>query len=404
MNRTVLIAALALLGSGSGRALEPAVAAPAPARATKSLIYAGWFGNTIPTPKFIKDNLDFLESRPFDGLVVYLRNQNLTVDASHGVMTNTPMTYPDMAAMLDPIKNLPFSRLQNNFGYIVGHSPPDFFDDWSVPIQNFANIARALKEAGLKGFFFDNEDYFEPWGSWPDGVLDPTKTLLEYQAQAVLRGQQVMEAMIAEFPEIIVLSLHGAYISDPFCVDVLGFAGVPVENQLLGPFSVGFTQGAGASGQAVDGGELYRCRTPDDFLEMYDLRKTTIASATADCPYMSPALRANWPTLNSIAFGVHDGPFGGVDMNSSILTPTLVNALNQADRYVWFYTEDMTFLKPESQGGATQEWIDAIHLARGEDIGGRGGGGGSSCGMLGWEAVIIYGALLLIPRRRRNQK
>jgi hypothetical protein len=64
----------------------------------------------------------------------------------------------------------------------------------------------------------------------------------------------------------------------------------------------------------------------------------------------------------------------------------------------------MTFLKPESQGGATQEWIDAIRLARGEDIGGGGGGGGSSCGMLGWEAVIIYGALLLILWGRRNQK
>ena len=38
------------------------------------LIYAGYYGNTIPDPAFISSNFEFLETRPFDGLVVYLRD------------------------------------------------------------------------------------------------------------------------------------------------------------------------------------------------------------------------------------------------------------------------------------------------------------------------------------------
>jgi len=187
-------------------------------------------------------------------MVVYLRKPDLTVDATTGVMSTTPMPYADLASMLEPLKGLPFSRLVNNFGYVLGKTPPDFFDDWSVPIQNFANLARALKDAGLKGFFFDNEQYFQPWGEYPGGVANPMTSLPDYQAQAALRGRQVMEAMVAEFPEIVVVPLHGPYISDPYSVLRLGFAGVPDRNQLLGPFSVGFVQGAGISGQVVDGG------------------------------------------------------------------------------------------------------------------------------------------------------
>jgi hypothetical protein len=399
MNLTRPLLSLALLALlAIGPALEPAAAAQDPQ--PKFLIYAGWHGNFIPTPQFIHDNLAFLETRPFHGLVVYLRNPNLTVNATTDAMSTTPMSYPDISAMLDPIKNLPFSRLRENFGYVLGKSPPDFFDDWTIPIQNFANLARALKEAGLKGFFFDNEAYFEPWGEYPGGVAYPLTSLSDYQAQAALRGRQVMEAMVAEFPEIIVLSLHGPYISDPYSVLRLGFAGVPDRNQLLGPFCVGFLQGAGSSARCVDGGELYWCRTVQDFADTYTLRRYDIASDAADCPYIPLSLRPSWPDLITISYGVPDRPVGTIPMNPPVLTTTLGNALQRADRYVWFYTEDRTFLLPESQGGATQEWVDAVRVAIGLPPD-PSSVVRSGCGLLGVEGVVIFAILLLVRPRRR---
>src|SRR5262245_2229113 len=208
----LLVVATLFVSGGVERA-----SARLPASGSKSVIYAGWFGSTVPTPAYIAENFGFLEGLPFDGLVVYVRNTSLTINASQCVMSKVAISYGHISSALAPIKDLPFSRLRDNFAYVVGNSPPDFFDDWTIPIQNFANLARALKEAGLKGIFFDNEQYsyFGHWAEYPGSVAYPAKTLEDYEAQARLRGKQVMEAMVAEFPEIVVLSLHGPYVSEP---------------------------------------------------------------------------------------------------------------------------------------------------------------------------------------------
>ena len=53
-------------------------------------------------------------------------------------------------------------------------------------INNFGLLAQAAREAGLKGIYFDNENYGVHWADHPSGVAYPRKTLAEYQAQAVL--------------------------------------------------------------------------------------------------------------------------------------------------------------------------------------------------------------------------
>lgn len=380
-----------------------------PPQASPSLVYAGWFGDTTPTPSYISANLAFLESQPFDGLVVYLRDPGMTSNVTMMVMSSTPVSHGTALWVMSPMIGLPFVRLTDNLGMILASTPPDFFDDWSVPIQNFANVARAAKDAGLKGLCFDNEQYFAPWGNYPAGVLHPEKSLAEYQAQARLRGRQVMEAMVAQFPEIVVLTLHGPYISElqappPF------FPQLQAWNELMGPFFAGFMQGKGSLAQNVDGGELYDLRSADEFSMAYDWRKTGIASEAVNCPFIPAADRPSWPSQTSIGFGVYDMPSGGAAMNPSIAKTTLVNALDRTDRWVWFYVEGPTFLKPESQGGASQAWVDAVREAHDEAAAGGGsggappgtGGGGSPasssdsssrCGLLGGEAALLILAL-----------
>jgi len=384
-----------------------ATSTPAPATPAKSLIYAGWFGNTTPTPSYIQANLAFLESQPFNGIVVYLRNPSMSVNASIGVMTNTPMSYASISSVLDPIRNLPFTQLVDNFGFVIGNDPPDFFDDWSIPIQNFANLARALKEAGLKGFVFDNEQYFAPWADYPTGVSYPLLSLAQYETQARLRGKQVMEAMVAEFPEIVVITLHGPYISEPSAPWQLGFPQWQSGNELHGPFFSGFEEGKGSLSQNVDGGELYDCRSSADFQETYNWRKYDLPSDAVNCAFIPASLRPSWPAGVSISYGVYDQPFGGQPMNPTVLSTTLANALQASDRWVWYYVEGPSYLLPANQGGASQAWVDAVRsalpatpppapapLAPSTSDPAR-----SSCGLLGMEVVPIFLVLGFIRSR-----
>jgi hypothetical protein len=362
--RLVPILLLAGLLAATDGAL-PLDASPAPASGSASLIYAGWFGNTIPTPSFVQANLAFLQSQPFDGLVVYLRDPGLTANVTTTVMTNTPVSYQTAMWVMSPVVGLSFTTLTQNLGLIQGSTPPDFFDDWSVPIQNFANVAKAAKDSGLKGLCFDNEQYFAPWGDYGGQTkYAATKSLAEYQAQARLRGKQVMEAMTAQFPDIAVITLHGPYVSEPDAPPSLEFPQWQSGNELLGPFFSGFMEGAGDTACNMDGGELYTLRTAAQFAATYNWCKNDLPSAAVDCAFIPPALRTVWPGRSCISFGVYDCPFGGAGMDPTILRSTLANALRQADRYVWFYAEASTYLLPPALGGAADAWVNAIRLAR----------------------------------------
>lgn len=365
----VLIGMLVLLGCGSTSKPKPPpapVPAPVPPPPTppepKRLILHDWFGKSPAcTPGFIKDNLAYLESLPFDGVAVYMRRPDLTDNVTTWVMSDQVMGYDRIAAVLAPVKGLPFKKLLHNFAAVISRTPADFFADWGVVIKNFADLARAAREAGLKGIYFDNEQYFSKWGNYPDGVKDGSKSLKQYQDQAFVRGKEVMEAMETAFPGIVVITLHGPYISEPKAPPPI-FPQWQTSNELLGPFFAGFFAGK-KTGLCVDGGELYQLRTADEFQKAYAWRKETIASSQVDCAFIPPALRPSWPAV-SVGFGVYDRPWGGKPMTPEVLKTTLTNALGRSDRYVWFYVEGPTFLRPAAAGGASDDWVKAVRESR----------------------------------------
>jgi len=345
--------------------LTSSAASPPPVSGSAALIYAGWFGNTTPTPSFINANLAFLESQPFDGLVVYLRDPGLSVNVTAQVMTTNPLSYESALWVMSPLVGLNFTHLTQNLGMILGNSPPDFFDDWSITIQNFANVARAAKDSGLKGLCFDNEQYFSPWGDYGSHLrYFSTKTFAEYQAQARLRGKQVMEAMVAQFPDIAVITLHGPYVSEPAAPAALQFPQWQSGNELLGPYFAGFMEGAGSTAANIDGGEIYTLRSASEFDASYGWRKNDLASSAVNCAFIPAALRAEWPGRSSISFGVYDVPFGGAGMDPTILRSTIANSLRRADRYVWFYSEAATYLLPPILGGASDAWVSALRQGK----------------------------------------
>jgi hypothetical protein len=219
-----------------------------------SLIYFGSFGIaphwTLPKPSWIAANTAFLDTQPFDGLIVYLANPDLTFRPTLSVLSTTPVEYADIAECLSPMVKLRTRRLVNNYGLISVTTLPDMFDDWSVPVQNCANLARALKTIGIHSICFDNEQYDEPpngpwrwkpWAWYSKQKYAGSKSLSEYQAQTRLRGKQIMQALLAENPNISIMMLHGPYISETKAPAPL-FPQFQSSNELFGPFFAGMLE------------------------------------------------------------------------------------------------------------------------------------------------------------------
>ena len=356
----VLIACAALSGSAGARASLP----PGGGAAGACLLLHDWGGKSpAATPAYIRENKAFLETLPFDGLAVYLRNPDGMVNVTTSVMTNQRLGYDAIAKVLAPLKGIQLTTMTQNYAAVFSGRPPDFFGDWSLVIQNFADLARAARESGLKGIYFDNENHSAKWSHYPDGVDHPSLPLESYQAQARLRGKQTMEAMVAQFPEIVVISLHGPYLSEPKAPAPL-FPQWQTTNQLLGPFFCGFVQGAGKRSTCVDGGKLYHLRATKEFQESYDWRKSSIASDRVNSAFIPNPLRPLWAAKVSIGFGIYNQPFERFDMLPEILRPTIANALQQTDRFVWLHVDGLTFLRPSKSGGASEVWTDAVRQGR----------------------------------------
>jgi hypothetical protein len=249
----ILLAWAAVSNSAGARDPEP----PPGGAAGACLLLHDWGGKSpAPTPAFIRENKSYLERLPFDGIAVYLRRPDGSDNVTTTAMTNQRLGFGVIAKVLAPLKGVQFVTLTQNFAAVFSGRPPDFFGDWTIIVQNFADLARAAREAGLKGIYFDNENYAANWANYPDGVEHPSKTLREYQEQARLRGKQTMDAMVFQFPDIIVISLHGPYLSEPKAPPPL-FPQWQTSNQLMGPFFCGFVEGAGKRATCVDGGRLY---------------------------------------------------------------------------------------------------------------------------------------------------
>jgi hypothetical protein len=309
------------------------------------------------SPSFVANNIDYIETLPFDGITV-------DIPASLTLMRGQPISYSEMYDDgLAPLTNV-FTRMRHNFVMVYIDYPGDVFDDnaWAVTVQNWRNLARAARDAGLTGIFLDNEAYRTQWTDYPEDYNSPPHSLAEYQAQTHRRGREIMEAMVSEFPEIELLVFHGPYLSEPKTpLHVrMDQAGPSTEHELHGPFFVGFLDALGDRAKLIDGGEFYQYRTADDFRKSYEWRNWGMPSEATDSAIIPEHLRDSWPDKVSISYGFYTRKYHQTPMDPCIMQIALEHALRQADDYVWVYTEDHAWMAP---GGMPKIWSDYIGLA-----------------------------------------
>jgi hypothetical protein len=324
------------------------------------LLYFSGAAYTEPYTSNIVKNIAYINTLPFDGIIL---NGGEIAFRNDAFKSTRPFSYNEILSLLTPLAGK-FTNLKYNFLQIDAVKSADFFDDWSVIINNWRLTARALKAAGpeFAGILFDNEEYYVGKMIWTypaDVDYASTKTQDQYIVQARLRGKQIMEACVAEFPEIKIITVHGPYTSEPKANVVnQGKRGI-----LAGAFFAGMVEGQGPKSLSIDGGEVYSLRTVSDFAIHYEFRKFTIASPAWDSPLIPASIRPFWPDRVNISFGVDDNTPGFPTMTPAVFKTILENSLNRCDDFVWFFSEGLPGYQYLS-GGAPIEWINAIKEAR----------------------------------------
>ncbi len=186
----------------------------------KALIDAGLYTQwSIPAvnSRSLAEHPGFTTTHPFDGIVVRLlldakwceeqgfdpnpddppQNQQPYLDSL--VWSTHTVPYGAVESAIEDLKRVQWGTLTDNFVWYQfrdeGGSPVDLTkqNDWASVQGNAVLTARVCREAELKGIFFDTEQY----GYAPMKLGTPG---LRRQ-----RGQQWIEAVQSEFPEIRVL-------------------------------------------------------------------------------------------------------------------------------------------------------------------------------------------------------
>jgi hypothetical protein len=324
---------------------------PAP---TKKIIHwqAGAWGHNT-SPSHILNNLAWIDSLPFDGLVCYWDvTYQLLAPGNVASYSNIYNTW------FAPIKGK-LKHVTHNYVTVFARRSADVFDDWTQVIANWSVMAQAARDGGFEGIFFDNECYYENVWIYPRDVkYGSTKTLAQYQAQFRLRGQQVMQAIIAQWPQAKVIIPHGPYGSDSRTSSWISQMLPCQYANMSGFFYAGMF--SAAPGQVIDGGENYQYRGTD-FANSKAYRKNTQPNLSPN--YVIPlSLKNSWIASDNISFGIYDRQYyRGPVMNPTVFTQCIVTGVTQADELVWTYSEGRDFLTP---GGVTQDWLHAVWSAR----------------------------------------
>lgn len=309
----------------------------------------------------ILENRAYIETLPFEGMVI-------NIPASWNAMSpGAVVDGADVRAWLLPLAD--FNADKFNYLVIENDKPGDLFDDaaWAQAVENWRIIAVVAAETGFRGILFDNEEYQLHWDNFPDDVAPEghARGVAAYQAQAQLRGTQIMQAIAAAFPAAQVAVAHGPYLSVPEGpgrpAGIALQAGGWDDQELMGPFFTGLVAGAAAGATVIDAGEIYALRSAAEFAQSFAYRDALgplIAWPTA------PDVVANWSARVEAGHMIYTNTYpDGFTQTPATLTATLQNALPHSEGAVFVFTEaaHVDFFTP---GSGAEAWIAAVAAAR----------------------------------------
>jgi hypothetical protein len=369
---------LRLLAAGAFAATllfaRPAPAQPSPAsdaRRPKKLIATGW---DSPDTGRLREHHVEMEQRPFDGVVFHVVGRDDDDKPRHlrWAFLDEPWRYEWFEAAVEDVRACRFERFTDNFvQFLANPGNVDWFDDdgWRNIVDHWRIAARVAKRSGAKGIIFDPEPYAPPHSQFAYSA-QPRRaehTFAEYQAQARLRGRQIIEAVAAEYPDITLFCYFLNSVNtgatrrrDPAVVLATSVYG------LLPAMLDGWLDAAPASITFVDGCEsAYRYNSSLEYLDM-------AVRIKGDCQELvSPENRAKYRTAVQVSYGIYldaywnppDSPWyidglGGERVDR--LRANVQTALRAADEYVWVYGEKFRWWPTPNRSVREETWPEAL--------------------------------------------
>jgi len=362
----ILGVAILLASSSPGRAqdLPP----------TKKLIETGW---DEPDTERLLQNLEDMEKRPFDGVVVGVagwKEDEATPPARKRVplrpaFSRDPWKREWFQKPIEDLKACKFRRFTDNF-LILGANPGnvDFFDDegWAAIVGHWRIAAWVAKQGGLKGIVFDPETYSALHAQFHYAAQPQREkhSFAEYCAQARERGRQVFRAVADEYPD---LTLLGSFMNIA-CVAAAGQSD-PKPLLAIQPYGLypafidGWLDAAPPKMAFVDGCEnAYRYNSAERYLESAALIRGACQTL------VSPENRAKYRAQVQVGFGVYldayanppTSPWLRGGLPAGRLRANVATALRVADQYVWVNGEKHRWWPTPNRSVKPESWPEAL--------------------------------------------
>jgi len=327
---------------------------PGQERIAKKIVEYGW---DVPYPEFVRDHIQEMETRPFEGIIFRTKGFNHVFDLR-------PWEKEKLQPQLDALSRIRWGKFTDNFLTLYSASKwgMDWYNDehWKTIEENLKLFSLAVKTGNCVGVCFDPEPYdTDPWvfqGNTKD------KSFAEVCLQVRQRGKQFIQALEAHTPELKLLSFFQFGLYDA----ILDEPDAKVRQQklqkqwmvLLPAFYQGIVEGAGPKTVIIDGNETaYYYEDSERFFRAYHTIRQRALSLVPE------ELRTKYHEQVQVGMALYIDQVMGVrprDVLSHYMPHedqlkffehNVYYALTTTDKYVWCYSERMNWwLEPEKAG------------------------------------------------------
>jgi hypothetical protein len=342
--------------------------AQAQAPAAKKLIYYGW---GIPDTHYVREHWREMEKMPFDGVGIMVAidrqvwkqgKRDSGNQLGWQAMGRRAFQAEEFREAIADLQAARWHTMTDNFLPVAlsadgAASGLNWFDDerWRIITNNFLVLARITAEGHLKGFILDPEHYNYALFSYAEQRRQVDKPFQAYVQMARQRGREVMAAVAAISPDIMLLSLFGHSLPLPYLRD--GKSLQEANYSLLPAFYDGLLEAMPAGARLIDGYEFaYPFKEWRQFLKGYQQIHQEALKLSAVPDRYREKVKAGfglWLDYRRQLTHFTPGEFH----------QALRSALEISDEYVWIYTEGPRFFPPS---GMAASYIEAIANARRE--------------------------------------
>ena len=311
----------------------------------KKLIEYGW---DVPIPQYVHDHIQDMEKRPFEGVIFRLPQSGGNVfDVSKN---------PDLSAQLKVLSDIKWNKFTDNFLGMYAASTMDWYSDsdWKTVLSKVKFNAKAAKAAKCVGLLFDPEPYgFNPW-NYAKQKHAGEYSYDQYSAKVFARGQQFMQAMQDQVPDVKVLMFHQYQMLYSVTHDfdpAKRHATLASANYgLYLPFLNGMLSVINKKAQMIDGNETsYYYQKPEQFYQAYwEMRNGAKINVPADLQrkYETNEKAANALYVDHL-FAIRNMFYVAKGMTpeerAKWFEQNVYYGLKTTDEYVWLYSEKMNW-------------------------------------------------------------